>query len=221
MIATKEPVEILQYPTDVLSYVSLDGKVYKKHLAAELQIQRYLMGARYEEDEDLGRLDDTDMDVFANIGKFEKKIGISVNEKEVYVINKWIDESEWFNMADFVEKNGGILNIPLFYHTDAPLFIIRHWARIILKIISKVHDVSVILRCLSTKQLWISRDGQKIRLGHTRGIGKVSNLGFINTCPDIYLNLDNNGVNGATENKSSSAPNKTHGPASSSRKTDG
>jgi serine/threonine protein kinase len=58
-----------------------------------------------------------------------------------------------------VSRNGGILNIPLFYHTDAPLFIIRHWAKIILKIIDKVHDVAIVLRCLNAKQLWISRDG--------------------------------------------------------------
>jgi serine/threonine protein kinase len=50
-----------------------------------------------------------------------------------------------------VQKNGGILNIPLFYHTDAPLYIIRHWAKLLLKIIAKVHDVSVVLRSLSTK----------------------------------------------------------------------
>ena len=64
-------------------------------------------------------------------------------------------------------------------------------SKIILEIISKVHDVSIVLRCLTTKQLWISRDGQRIKLGHTRGVGRVNNLGNIMACPDIYLNLDN------------------------------
>lgn len=44
------------------------------------------------------------------------------------MINQVVDENEWISLEDFVERNGGILNIPLFYHTDAPLFIIRHWA---------------------------------------------------------------------------------------------
>lgn len=82
-------------------------------------------------------------------------------------------------MDEFVYQNGGILNIPMFYHTDAPLYIIRHWAKLILQIISKVHDVSIVLRCLNTKQLYISRDGQRVRLGHTRGIGRVNNFGFV------------------------------------------
>ncbi len=75
--------------------------------------------------------------------------------------------------------NGGILNIPLFYHTDAPLFIIRHWAQKILQIIHKVHEVSAVLRCLDLKQIYISRDGQKMKLGYLRGVGKVNNLGNI------------------------------------------
>jgi hypothetical protein len=39
----------------------------------------------------------------------------------------------------------------MLYHTDAPLFVIRYWAKLILKIINKLHDVSIILRCLNTK----------------------------------------------------------------------
>jgi len=100
------------------------------------------------------------------------------------------------------------------------LFIIRHWAKMILQIIAKVHDVSVVLRCLSTKQLFISRDGQRIRLGHTRGIGKVNNLGFIVSCPDIYLNLENNESTTdrftSTKHSSNISPGKTTG-----AKTDG
>lgn len=76
---------------------------------------------------------------------------MSANEKEVYVVNKQINDDLWISIDDFVIKNGGILNIPLFYHTDAPLYIVRHWASLMLKIIEKVHDVSVVLRCLNTK----------------------------------------------------------------------
>lgn len=68
------------------------------------------------------------MDVFPNIGKFEKKIGLAASDKEIYVVNELVNEDEWISLDEFVERNGGILNIPLFYHTDAPLFIIRYWA---------------------------------------------------------------------------------------------
>ena len=81
------------------------------------------MGARFEEDNEMHNPDafkDEDLEIFSNIGKFEKKIGLSVNEKEIFVVNKQVDEDIWINLDTFVQKNGGILNIPLFYHTDAP-----------------------------------------------------------------------------------------------------
>lgn len=52
-MSTKENIEILLYPSENLQYVSLDGKAYKRHLATELQIHRYLMGARFEEDDEM------------------------------------------------------------------------------------------------------------------------------------------------------------------------
>lgn len=36
LVRTKQPVEILLYPPEFLSYVSLDGKAFKRHLATEL-----------------------------------------------------------------------------------------------------------------------------------------------------------------------------------------
>ena len=49
------------------------------------------MGARFEEDDEMINPDafnDDELDIFSNIGKFEKKIGLSVNDKEIYVVNK-------------------------------------------------------------------------------------------------------------------------------------
>ena len=91
------------------------------------------------------------MVIFPMIGKFEKKVGLDASDKAIYVVNEQIDEDQWINLDDFVNKNGGILNIPLFYHTDAPLFIIRHWAKMILGIIQRVHDGSAVLRCLNLR----------------------------------------------------------------------
>ena len=174
----------------------------------------------YDNEED--ELDLEKMEIFPNVGKFEKKTGLAASDKEIFVVNKLIAEDEWINFDDFVCKNGGILNIPLFYHTDAPLFIIRHWAKMILKIIQKVHDVSAVLRCLHLKQLWVSRDGQRIKLGHVRGVGRVNNFGYLTACPEIYLNLENNGEDLRAGKSNSQAPGqKVGGAASSSKKTDG
>lgn len=168
-------IEVLNYPNDDLNYVSADGKAYKKHLQLELQVHRYLMGAQFEDEG--SELDPTKMDIFANIGKFEKKIGLAASDKEIYVVNEHVDSDEWIGLGEFVQRNGGILNIPLFYHTDAPLFIIRHWAKKLLQIIHKLHEVGVLLRSLNLKQVYLSRDGQRMRLAHVRGVGKVNNLG--------------------------------------------
>ena len=71
-------------------------------------------------------------DVFPNVGKFEKKIGLAAADKEIYVVNEMVEAEEWISLEEFVGRNGGILNIPVFYHTDAPLFIIRYWAKKVL-----------------------------------------------------------------------------------------
>lgn len=142
---TRKPIEVLIYPNDYLNFVSSDGKAYSRHLLYELQVHRYLMGANYDDE---AELDPEAMSIFPHIGKFEKKIGLAANDKEIFVVNELVNQEEWINLDDFVTQNGGILNIPLFYHTDAPLFIIRHWARLLLSIIKKVHDVSAVLRCL-------------------------------------------------------------------------
>ncbi len=140
---------MLIYPNDDLNFISADGKAYKKHLQLELQVHRYLMGAQFEDE--VHQLDNSKMDVFANIGKFEKKIGLAASDKEIYVVNENINNDEWICLEDFVHRNGGILNIPLFYHTDAPLFIIRYWAKKVLQIIQKLHEVGVVMRTLNLK----------------------------------------------------------------------
>ena len=181
-------MEVLVYPNEYLSFVSADGKQYGRHLALELQVHRHLMGSRG--DGEVG-LEPAKMSVVPNHGKFEKKVGLAASEKEISVVNELVNQDEWNRLEDFVNKNGGIMNIPLFYHTDAPLFIIRHWAKMLLDIVKKVHDVSAVLRCLQLGQVYVSRDGQRLKLGHVRGVGKVNPFGTLSACPDIFLSLPN------------------------------
>ena len=106
-MATREQIEVMLYPADILQYVSPNGKSFKAHLALELQVHQYLIGARFEEGDKFTLEEQDKMDIVMNIGKFEKKIGLSVNEKEIYVINKRIDEDVWICIDDFVHSNGG------------------------------------------------------------------------------------------------------------------
>ena len=144
----KKRVEVLTYGHDCLGVVSSDGKAYRRHLQVELRVHRSLMGALREEDDEP---DPEGADIFPNIGKFEEKKGPTAGHTDVSVVNEAIDPDQWINLDDFVTRNGGILNIPLFFHTDAPLFIARHWAKMVLRIIQKVHDVSAVLRCLQLR----------------------------------------------------------------------
>jgi hypothetical protein len=107
-------------------------------LDLELQMHRYMMLAQSK-------------DTFELLGTYEKKIGLGVNDKDVYVISRSIDTDKWVCFDDFVHQNGGLLNVPMFYNTDAPLYVIRYWAKLVLQIIHRVHDVSIIMRCLNTR----------------------------------------------------------------------
>jgi hypothetical protein len=58
------------------------------------------MGAQFEDQEEI--VDPNTMSIFPNVGKFEKKIGLSASDKEIYVVNETIDETEWISLEEFV-----------------------------------------------------------------------------------------------------------------------
>lgn len=147
----RRKVEVLIYGKNDLIYVSADGSGFRRHLDFELRVHRSLMGVGYYDDDEAQKelvSEGQDGEIVPNIGKSETKMGLAASDTEIRVVNELIDADQWINLDDFVMQNGGILNVPLFYHTDAPLFIIRHWAKLILKIVQKVHDMSAVLRCL-------------------------------------------------------------------------
>lgn len=69
--------------------------------------------------------------------------------------------------------------------------------------------------------MWVSRDGQRIKLGHVRGVGRVNNFGSISTCPEIYLSLEGNGEELKTGAASTTIGKPGGGAATSSKKTEG
>lgn len=126
---------------------------------------------------------------FGNIGKYEKKLGLEADDKEVYIIDEAIDKDEWISLEDFVLNNGGLLNIPLFYKSEAPLFIIWYWALHLLSILQLLQEKGFVIWTLQLNQIFISRDGKWLRFAHFRGIGKVNNFGNMVLAPDVYLSL--------------------------------
>lgn len=56
-----------------------------------------------------------------------------------------------------------------------------------------------------------------MKLGHVRGVGRVSNLGNIKECPDIYLTLENNSLDDPFKAGSTTSPGRG---LSSSKKTE-
>ena len=108
MLTGKVPVEILVYPNETLQYTSQDGKSMKSQLALELQMHRYLMNAFFEEQDEFDALEEDKMDIFMNYGKFEKRVGLSMNdEKEIYIVNKAVDEEEWMAQCVSAGRGGG------------------------------------------------------------------------------------------------------------------
>ena len=79
-MTTREQIEKMLYPEDILQYVSLDSKSFIAHLALELQVHQYLIGAQFEEGDEFTLEEQDKMYIVMNIGKFEKKIGLSVND---------------------------------------------------------------------------------------------------------------------------------------------
>jgi hypothetical protein len=110
VVSSRQPIEITVTTNEDLAYVSQDGKPYDKHLDMEVRVQRMLT--------ELGDF------CFENFGKYEKKLGLEADDKEIYVLNESINKGEWISLEEFVENNGGLMNIPLFYKSEAPLYII-------------------------------------------------------------------------------------------------
>lgn len=85
---SKSKIQITICPNEDLSYVSQDGKSYDKHLDMEIRI-RWMLSEQGDY-------------CFKNIGKYEKKLGLEADDKEVYAIDEAIDKDEWISLEEFV-----------------------------------------------------------------------------------------------------------------------
>jgi hypothetical protein len=92
------PIDCFVYPKDTLIHICNDGNSFEYHLKKELKIHNFL-----QEKEDF---------MFKNLCLFEKRIGVEVTDKEIYVLNEQPKDDEYINLGDLIEKNGGLLRIP-------------------------------------------------------------------------------------------------------------
>lgn len=124
-----------------------------------------------------------------NLCFFEKRIGVEVTDKEIYVINEKPDPNKYINLAQLVQTNGGLLRIPFLAKSNGLIYIIKSWGKQILHIIRTINQQGLVLSVLRLHDFYISKDGLKIVLSNVKGIGKVSHFGTINELPDISINL--------------------------------
>ncbi len=62
-----------------------------------------------------------------NFGLCEKRIGVEVTDKEIYVLNQKPSKKEYINLGKLIKKNGGLLRIPFLCESQALIYIIRFW----------------------------------------------------------------------------------------------
>ena len=171
-------VNVYIYKYQELYAVSEDGQIYERHLELENSAQLWLAGG--------GIL----QPCFGLGGKFEKRTGIEERDKELYILREHINTDEYISMEEFIKDNGGLLGIPLLFGTEGVLYIIRHWALQLLEIIAQMHKVGLLFRTLTPKQIYIRRDGSRIKIGHFRGVGKLSNMGKVIFAPSVAVHAN-------------------------------
>lgn len=117
--------------------------------------------------------------MFQNYAKFEKRVGLEASEKEIYVINEYIDPAKWISLEDLIMQNGGLLRIPFLTRTKASIYIIKYWASQILEIMHAVQEQGCALMILRPDNIYVSRDGQKIKFKSLKGVGRINDIGRV------------------------------------------
>lgn len=108
---TNVQTQIVFYDKNTLSIVCSDGNQFYKHLDFEIKLQS-MLASRGDY-------------IFKNLSKYEKKVGLDSSEKDVYLLNEFIDDTKWISLKDLIRENGGLLRIPFLTRTKAVIYIIK------------------------------------------------------------------------------------------------
>lgn len=61
--------------------------------------------------------------MFRLLGYNEKKIGIDISDKEIYVYKEKINPDKYVSFAELIYNNGGLLRIPFLTKTNAVTYL--------------------------------------------------------------------------------------------------
>jgi Ca2+-binding EF-hand superfamily protein/serine/threonine protein kinase len=170
ILSNMNSVKIVLYSPEGIRYISSDGVTLEKHLDFELKFHLLV--------QDLAK------NVIKCTGKYEKKVGVEANDKEMYI---FYEEISGNSIRNLVLNNGGLFNIPILYNSRTSIYIARFWARQLLQLIHGIHSYGGVLRLLSSERVLVSEDGLEIKLNSLRGLGEMDSNGKIISAPDLKM----------------------------------
>lgn len=76
--------------------------------------------------------------VFHHLFKYEKQ---TQSEKEIYILNEAVDETQYMSLDQFAKQHGGLLRIPLYVKTNQSISIAKLWLSQIINLIRQLQDL--------------------------------------------------------------------------------
>ena len=127
------------------------------------------------------------IDFVLNFGTFSKDVvHDNHQDEELYIINEYLDD-KYISLANIVKTNGGLLTIPELFNTDMAFYLIRYWGKKILNIFHTLNKLNVSVKYLNLNDLFISNDGNYIKLRPILHYSSINTEGILTTGPDIKI----------------------------------
>ena len=162
----------------------VDGQNLLKHIEFSLKVNHYLQKEYLSKSSTIKSFDD--FNFLRNFGVFSKEIMINQRiEEEYYIINEKINPSKYISLYSLIKSNGGLLQIPELINTDMAFYILRYWGKIILNILSDLIRINVNVKYFTTKDLFVSYDGKKIKMANLLTYSFCDMKGNIYSGPDL------------------------------------
>ena len=161
------PLQVCVYESEVLKHVSRDGTSFYSHVLKELACHTALQ-------------DKTQL-LRPIQGYHEKYLGLDKTIFTLYSSPKGV------SFESLIQKNGGLLKIPLLYNTKVSVYLFKYWGRKVLNLLHSLHSYSISLRLCTPDKLLLQNSGSEVLLTGLQGIGHVDSNGKIVSAPDVSL----------------------------------
>ena len=161
------PLQVCVYESEILKHVSRDGTSYYSHILKELACHTALQ-------------DKTQL-LRHIVGYHEKYLGL---DKTIFTLYA---SPQGVSFESLIQKNGGLLKIPLLYNTKVSVYLFKYWGRKVLTLLNSLHSYSISLRLCTPDKLLLQNSGSEVILAGLQGIGHVDPNGKIVSAPDVSL----------------------------------